>query len=69
MFGRIRAKQSFGEQVWFITNKAEWWGVTTSGRLCIFYLYLSLETVFPAIKLIQNCYINMNIYFYLKWAV
>ena len=36
-------------------------GIATSGRFGNFYLYLSLENVFPAIKLTQNCYINMNI--------
>ena len=36
-------------------------GVATSGKFCKFYLYLNLEIVFPAIKLTQNCYININI--------
>ena len=30
-------------------------------KLCNFYPHVRLETVFPALKLSQNCYINMNI--------
>ena len=35
----------------------------TSGKFDYFYSHLSLETVFPALKLTQNCYINVNISF------
>ena len=35
----------------------------TSGKFGCFYSYLSLETVFPALKLTQNCSINLNISF------
>ena len=33
------------------------------GKVGYFYSHLSLETVFPARKLAQNCYININISF------
>ena len=45
------------------------WGiledVTTPGKSCNFYSHLSLQTElhFPAVKLTQNCYININIFF------
>ena len=32
----------------------------TSWQLCNFYLYLRLKSVFPALKLSKNYYINMN---------
>ena len=46
----------------------------TSGKFDYFYSYLSLETVSPALKLTQNCYINVNIVFlktcnlFLNWV-
>ena len=46
----------------------------TSGKFDYFYSYLSLETVSPALKLTQNCYINVNIFFlktcnlFLNWV-
>ena len=30
--------------------------------MCNFYLYLTLETVFQALKLTQTCYINMSLF-------
>ena len=36
-------------------------GVTMPGKFCNFLPHL--ETVFAALKLTQNCYINMNISF------
>ena len=36
---------------------------TTPGKLGNFYFNLSLETIFPACKLTQNCFININISF------
>ena len=36
------------------------------GNFCYFYSHLSLETVFPSIKLTQIYYINMSIFFFLK---
>ena len=35
--------------------------VTTPTKFCNFSALLSLETVFPALKLTENCYLNMNI--------
>ena len=37
--------------------------VTTSRKSCNFSALLSLETVFPGLKLTENCYLNMNISF------
>ena len=37
--------------------------VTMPRKSCNFSALLSLETVFPALKLIENCYLNMNISF------
>ena len=36
-------------------------------KFCNFYLHLSCETVFPALKLTQICCINMNISFLENW--
>ena len=38
-----------------------WEGVATPGKFCNFPPLLSLETVFPALKLTQNCYLNIKI--------
>ena len=65
MLGRIRAKQGVGEQILFVPKTV--WGSGWSQnpmKNFNFYPHLSLETVSPAFKLIQNCYINMNIYFF-----
>ena len=35
----------------------------TPGKFGYFYSHLSLETVFSALKLTQNCYINIKITF------
>ena len=40
-----------------------WWDSTTPGKNCIFYSHLSLETVFPALKVIHNCFIKVEISF------
>ena len=37
--------------------------VTTSGKFCNFPPLLNLERAFPPLKLTENCYLNMNIYF------
>ena len=58
--------QGAGEQMWFIPKAAARSGGqrgTVSRKLCNFYPHLHLETVFPALKLPQNCYIIMNICF------
>ena len=39
----------------------------TLGKLCSFSPLLSLETVFPALKVTQNCYLNVNISFFENW--
>ena len=44
----------------------DWEGAATPEIFCIFPPLLSLETVFSALKLTQNCYLNMNISFFLK---
>ena len=36
-------------------------------KFCNFYPHLSLETVFPALKLTQICCTNMNISFFESW--
>ena len=38
-------------------------GVVIPGKVCIFYPYLSSETVFLDLKLTRDCYINMTISF------
>ena len=43
-------------------------GSTTPGKYFNSYYHLSLETVFPALKLTQNCYIK-NISFSWKLAI
>ena len=40
--------------------------VTTTGKFCNFSPLLSLERAFSAHKLMENCYLNMNISFFLK---
>ena len=37
--------------------------VTTPGKFCNFSPLLNLERAFPALKLTENCYLNMNISF------
>ena len=53
----------FQIQLWNL----EW--VATPGKLCSFSNDLSLEAVFPVLKLTQNCYINMNIFFLKKGSL
>ena len=44
---KIRAKQGFGEQVWFVPNTVGGSRVSHNPRKCCnFFLYLSLETSF-----------------------
>ena len=38
-------------------------GNAITGKFYIFYLHVILEIVFPALKLTQNCCVNMNISF------
>ena len=38
----------------------------TTGKFYIFSPLLSLETASPALKLTENCYLNMDISFFLK---
>ena len=37
--------------------------VTTPGKFCNFSPFSSLEIAFPALRLTENCYLNMNISF------
>ena len=39
------------------------------GTVCNFYSHLSLETVFPALKLTQNCCRNVKISFLENWQL
>ena len=67
---RVRAKRDVGEQVWFVPNTcAGLRGNVTSEIFDYFYSHLSVETVFPALKLIQNHYINVNTSFPWKLAI
>ena len=52
-------------QTSLVCSKCSWGsgGVVILGRFSNFEPHLSLETVFPALKLTQNCYIIMNISF------
>ena len=47
----------------FVPNAVGGYGgdSATPRKFCNFYSHLSLETVFPALKVIENCYINMTI--------
>ena len=57
ILGRIWRKQGVGEQVCFVSSTVGGLvGVATSGKSCNFSPLLSLETMFLALKLIQNCY-------------
>ena len=61
---KFEQKRGNGGQVWFVLSTFVCPGVvTTQVKFCNFYPHLSLETVFLALKLIQNIYINMNISF------
>ena len=48
---KIRAKQGFGEQVWFVPNTVGGSRVSHNPRKCNFFLHLSLETVKNSHKL------------------
>ena len=37
--------------------------VTTPRKFCNFLTFLSTEVAFPALKLTENCYLNINIFF------
>ena len=43
-------------------------GDTAIGKLCNLYPHLCLETVFPVLKLTQNCYLHYVSIFFLKTA-
>ena len=62
---KIWAKQGVGEQVWFVSNTVVESGVSRNS----FSNDLSLEAVSPVLKLTQNCYINMNIFFLKKGSL
>ena len=44
-------------------------GVETLGKVCNFYPHLNLETVFGALKRMQNYHVITNISFSLKLAI
>ena len=44
-------------------------GVATPGKVCKFSPHLTLESIFPELKLKQNFYINMKIFFSSKLAI
>ena len=73
MLGRIWAKQGVGEQVWFVSHTVGESGtddgVATPGKVCNFFLLLSLETAFPALKLTQSFYLIMSNSFVWKLAI
>ena len=67
---KIEANQGVGEQVWFVPNPVGGSGGSPNpGTFCNFYTHIRLETVFPAFKLTQNCYVTMNISFSWKLAI
>ena len=43
--------------------------VTIPGKFCNFPPLISLEIAFLALKLAENCYLNMNIFFSQKMAI
>ena len=48
-------KQGAGEQVWFVPNSWGSEGESKPQEILQFFPHLSLETVFPALKLAQDC--------------
>ena len=57
VLGKICEKQGVREHVWFVPNiVGESREVVTPGKFCNFFPHLSLKTVFPALKLSQNCF-------------
>ena len=62
---RIRSKQGVGVQFWFVLNTSG--GTAPPGKVCNIYSHLSLETVFPVLKLTQKCYINTHTFFLKNW--
>ena len=56
--------ESFGGKVWFVPNTVRGSGGRHNLRkIWNFYPHLSLKTVFPALELTHNCYINNKICF------
>ena len=62
---RIRSKQGVDVQFWFVLNTSG--GTATPWKVCNIYSHLSLETVFPFLKLTQKCYINTHTFFLKNW--
>ena len=62
---KIWPKQGIGKQVLFIPNTVGGGpgGSRNPRKFYNFFPNWSLEIVFPALTLTQNCYINMNISF------
>ena len=54
--GRIQAKQGFG----LGENGA------AAGKFCYLYPNSCLKTVFPAVRLIRNCYLHYDIKIFLE---
>ena len=70
LFRRVGAKRDVAEQVSFVSNLfggSE--GQCHLRKIDYFYSHLILETVFPALKLTQNCYINANISLFWKLVI
>ena len=69
IFGRIRAKQGIGEQVLFVPNTVEEsaWESYPHKNFAIFLRHLGFKTLFPELKLTQNCYINIDIFCKKYW--
>ena len=65
--GKNSSKARHWEQIWFVPNTvADSGGVAIPGTFCSFYPRLSMETLFPAVKLTQKCYVNMTISFFFE---
>ena len=60
MIGKILLENKFGLFQLQLESLGE---VKTPGKFCNYFPHLSFETVFPVLKLTQNCYIKMNISF------
>ena len=59
--GRIQAKFHAVCKYGQLMGLPQHRGTATAGTFCNLYTHLCLETVLPALKLTQNCYLHYNI--------
>ena len=59
-------QEEVSEEVWFISKRWVVWDGDSGDKLCNFSSHLRLVTVFPALKLSQNSYVNKK---YKHWRL